>query len=101
VLELLVAYFGKFGSKTCCFEDLSGYISKLEKEDAKEFCKQLRESYGEKSDTVKEISMQINLARFERFIGTFSRLSSAETMTLVNKFWERYEAALPLGMGPN
>ncbi|KAG0380880.1 N-alpha-acetyltransferase 25, NatB auxiliary subunit [Mortierella sp. AD032] len=97
VLELLVAYFGKFGSKTCCFEDLSGYISKLDKEDAKEFCKQLRETYGEKSDTVKEISMQINLARFERFIGAFSHLNSTEIMTLVNKFWKLYEAALPFG----
>ncbi|KAH7045463.1 N-acetyltransferase B complex non catalytic subunit-domain-containing protein [Linnemannia elongata] len=97
VLELLVAYFGKFGSKTCCFEDLSNYISKLDKEDAKEFCKRLRDTYGDKSDTVKEISMQINLARFERFIGNFSHLNSTETNALVNRFWKLYEEALPLG----
>ncbi|KAF9098341.1 N-alpha-acetyltransferase 25, NatB auxiliary subunit [Mortierella sp. AD031] len=97
VLELLIAYFGKFGSKTCCFEDLSGYIAKLDKEDAKEFCKRLRDTYGEKSDTVKEISMQINLVRFERFIGTFSHVNSTETMALVNKFWKLYGSALPFG----
>ncbi|KAF9919778.1 N-alpha-acetyltransferase 25, NatB auxiliary subunit [Linnemannia zychae] len=97
VLDLLVAYFDKFGSKSCCFEDLSGYVSKLDKEDAKNFCKRLRDTYGQKSDTVKEISMQINLARFERFIGDFSQLNSTETMALVNKFWKLYEEALPLG----
>jgi N-terminal acetyltransferase B complex non-catalytic subunit len=58
----------------------------------------LRETYGEKSDTVKEISMQINLARFERFIGNFSHLNSTETNALVNRFWKLYEEALPVGM---
>ncbi|KAF9585291.1 N-alpha-acetyltransferase 25, NatB auxiliary subunit [Lunasporangiospora selenospora] len=98
VLELLVSYFDRFGSKTCCFEDLSPYISSLAKEDATEFCKQLRATYGDnRSETVKDIAIQINITRFERFIGQHSQLSSADTMALVNKFWKLYEDALPLG----
>ncbi|KAI1317905.1 N-alpha-acetyltransferase 25, NatB auxiliary subunit [Mortierella claussenii] len=97
VLDLLVAYFNKFGSKTCCFEDLSTYISKLDSDDAREFCKRLRASAGEKSDTIKEIAIQINVARFERFVGLQTNLSSNEAVALVNKFWKQYEGALPFG----
>ncbi|KAG0004483.1 N-alpha-acetyltransferase 25, NatB auxiliary subunit [Entomortierella chlamydospora] len=97
VLDLLVAYFGKFGSKTCCFEDLSVYISNLDKEDALGFCKRLKETFGEKSETVKDIAIQINIARFERFIGLQSKLNSTEAMALVNKLWKLYEDALPFG----
>jgi len=97
VLDLLVAYVDKFGSKTCCFEDLSGYIANLSSEDASEFCKRLRENHGEKSETVKEICVQINIVRFERFTGQHSKLSSAQSMALVNKFWKLYEDALPFG----
>ncbi|KAF9206876.1 N-alpha-acetyltransferase 25, NatB auxiliary subunit [Haplosporangium sp. Z 27] len=97
VLDLLVAYFSKFGSKSCCFEDLSTYISGLDKGDALEFCKRLRETSGEKSENVKEIITQINIVRFERFVGLQSKLNATEAMTLVNKFWKLYEEALPFG----
>ncbi|KAF9576942.1 N-alpha-acetyltransferase 25, NatB auxiliary subunit [Mortierella alpina] len=97
VLELLLGYFDKFGSKTCCFEDLSTYISELEKDDAMTFCQKLKEKYGEKAETVKEICIQINIVRFERFTGMHAKLNSTETMALVNQFWKRYEDALPLG----
>jgi N-terminal acetyltransferase B complex non-catalytic subunit len=96
-MDLLVAYFAKFGSKSCCFEDLSTYISSLEKADAEEFCTKLRETAGEKSETIKEVAIQINIARFERFIGLQAKLRSADTMALVNKLWKLYEEALPLG----
>ncbi|KAF9114721.1 N-alpha-acetyltransferase 25, NatB auxiliary subunit [Mortierella sp. AM989] len=97
VLNLLVAYFDKFGSKTCCFEDLSTYISNLDNEDALEFCRRLKQTAGEKSETVKEIIIQINIVRFERFVGLQSKLNSTEAMALVNKFWKLYEDALPFG----
>ncbi|KAF8923010.1 N-acetyltransferase B complex non catalytic subunit-domain-containing protein [Dissophora ornata] len=97
VLDLLVGYFEKFGSKTCCFEDLSVYVSSLDKEDSQEFCRRLKETSGEKAETVKEIAIQINIARFERSIGLQSKLNSTEAIALVNKFWKRYEDALPLG----
>ncbi|GJJ73045.1 N-terminal acetyltransferase B complex non-catalytic subunit [Entomortierella parvispora] len=97
MLDLLVAYVDKFGSKTCCFEDLSGYIANLCSEDASEFCQRLRENHGEKSGTVKEICIQINIVRFERFTGQHSKFSSTQSMALVNKFWKLYEDALPFG----
>ncbi|KAF9983748.1 N-alpha-acetyltransferase 25, NatB auxiliary subunit [Mortierella antarctica] len=97
VLDLLMGYFDKFGSKTCCFEDLSTYISELEKDDAMTFCQKLKEKHGEKAETVKEICIQINIVRFERFTGMHAKLNSTETMALVNQFWKRYEDALPLG----
>ncbi|KAG0043629.1 N-alpha-acetyltransferase 25, NatB auxiliary subunit [Gryganskiella cystojenkinii] len=97
ILDLLVAYVDKFGSKTCCFEDLSGYVSGLDSEDASKFCGRLRETHGEKSETVKDICIQINIARFERFTGQHSTLSSTQAMALVNKFWKLYEDALPFG----
>ncbi|KAG0265354.1 N-alpha-acetyltransferase 25, NatB auxiliary subunit [Mortierella polycephala] len=97
MLDLLVAYFDIFGSKTCCFEDLAGYISNVDKEDATEFCKRLRDTYGEKADNVNEICTQINITRFERFIGKHSQLNATDIMALVNKFWKFYEDALPFG----
>ncbi|KAG0202620.1 N-alpha-acetyltransferase 25, NatB auxiliary subunit [Mortierella sp. GBA30] len=97
VLDLLLAYFDRFGSKTCCFEDLSTYISNLEKENAAIFCRRLRDTYGEKAETVKEIYMQINIVRFERFTGMHAKLNTTEAMALVNKFWKCYEDALPFG----
>ncbi|KAG0299446.1 N-alpha-acetyltransferase 25, NatB auxiliary subunit [Dissophora globulifera] len=97
VLALLVAYFEKFGSKSCCFEDLSTYLEGLGQESALEFCRRLREASGEKADTVKEITIQINLARFERSVGLQAKLNPTESMALVNKFWKLYEDALPLG----
>ncbi|KAI8350533.1 N-acetyltransferase B complex non catalytic subunit-domain-containing protein [Mortierella sp. GBAus27b] len=99
IMDLLVAYFAKFGSKSCCFEDLSTYISSLEKADAEEFRTKLKETAGEKSETIKEVAIQINIARFERFIGLHAKLRSADTMALVNKLWKLYEEALPLGKG--
>ncbi|KAG0345202.1 N-alpha-acetyltransferase 25, NatB auxiliary subunit [Podila humilis] len=97
IMGLLLEYFNIFGSKTCCFEDLSGYITNLSKEESLDFCKRLRSAYGEKSETVKEICIQINIARFEHYVGMHSRLSSQETTDLVNKLWKLYEEALPFG----
>ncbi|KAG0365803.1 N-alpha-acetyltransferase 25, NatB auxiliary subunit [Gamsiella multidivaricata] len=97
VMNLLVAYFEKFGSKTCCFEDLSPYIVSVDKEDALEFCRKLKELSGEKAETIKEIAIQINIARFERSVGLQAKLNSSEAMALVNKFWRLYEEALPFG----
>ncbi|KAG0005209.1 N-alpha-acetyltransferase 25, NatB auxiliary subunit [Modicella reniformis] len=97
VMNLLVAYFDKFGSKSCCFEDLSTYIANLDKDEAHGFCKKLKDTTGEKSETVKDIAIQINIARFERFVGLQVKLRSADAMALVNKFWKLYEKALPLG----
>ncbi|KAG0036056.1 N-alpha-acetyltransferase 25, NatB auxiliary subunit [Podila clonocystis] len=97
VMDLLVSYFDTFGSKTCCFEDLSGYIANLIKDDSLDFCKRLRDTHGEKAETVKQICIQINIARFDHFVGIHSGLSSTETTNLVNKLWKLYEDALPFG----
>ncbi|KAF9322121.1 N-alpha-acetyltransferase 25, NatB auxiliary subunit [Podila horticola] len=97
VMDLLVSYFDIFGSKTCCFEDLSRYISNLTKDESLDFCKRLRDTHGDKAETVKQICIQINIARFEHFVGLHSGLSSAETTNLVNKLWKFYEDALPFG----
>ncbi|KAG0357764.1 N-alpha-acetyltransferase 25, NatB auxiliary subunit [Podila minutissima] len=97
VMDLLVSYFDIFGSKTCCFEDLSGYIADLTKDGSLDFCKRLRDAHGEKAETVKQICIQINIARFEHFVGLHTELSSTETTNLVNKLWRLYEDALPFG----
>lgn len=97
VLHLLVSYFEKFGSKTCCFEDLTPFISNLDKEDTLEFCKRLRKLSSEKAESVKEIAVQINIVRFERSVGLQAKLNSSDSMALVNKFWRQYEEALPFG----
>lgn len=96
-MDLLVSYFNIFGSKTCCFEDLSSYIANLTKEDSLDFCKRLRDTHGEKAETVKQICIQINITRFEHFVGLHSGLSSTETTNIVNKLWKLYEDALPFG----
>ncbi|ORY96032.1 N-acetyltransferase B complex non catalytic subunit-domain-containing protein [Lobosporangium transversale] len=97
VMRLMIEYFDRFGSKSCCFEDLSIYISSLDNQDSLEFCKKLRESVVNKPETVKEIAVQINIARFERFVGQQTQLNSSEATALVNKFWKLYEDSLPFG----
>ncbi|KAF8928733.1 N-alpha-acetyltransferase 25, NatB auxiliary subunit, partial [Haplosporangium bisporale] len=97
VMDLLISYFNIFGSKTCCFEDLSSYIANLTKEDSLDFCKRLRDTHGEKAETVKQICIQINITRFEHFVGLHSGLSSTEITNIVNKLWKLYEDALPFG----
>ena len=57
----------------------------------------MKETSSEKAETVKEITIQINIARFERSIGLQSKLNSTDAIALVNEFWKRYEDALPLG----
>ncbi|KAG0255713.1 N-alpha-acetyltransferase 25, NatB auxiliary subunit [Actinomortierella ambigua] len=97
ILELLVAYFEIFGSKSCCFEDLQGYVSWLSKDDSLGFCAKLREIKGDKAETAKDTQVQINITRFERFAGKHSTLNFAEKYAQVNALWKLYEDALPLG----
>ncbi|KAG0240907.1 N-alpha-acetyltransferase 25, NatB auxiliary subunit [Actinomortierella wolfii] len=97
IVELLIAYFGIFGSKSCCFEDLQGYVSWLPKEDSISFCTKLRELKGNKAETAKDTQIQINITRFERFVGMHTSLSAAEKYAQVNNLWKLYEEALPLG----
>ncbi|KAI9013783.1 N-acetyltransferase B complex non catalytic subunit-domain-containing protein [Phycomyces nitens] len=103
-LQNVVAYFSRFGSKSCCFEDLQNYTCYLRSspEKAKEFVDSLRNTIketDEKSGKVKNIYKDTNIRKLERFLGLQSQLSLKEGIELVNGLWKAYEDALPLGNG--
>ena len=55
ILDHILSYFSRFGSKSCCFEDLQTYTSLLKKDStkAKSFIKSLEATVGEPKEKVK------------------------------------------------
>lgn len=53
-LDSIVAYFDRFGSKSCCFEDIQTYITFLrnDKVKAKEFVSSLVKTVGDSKEKV-------------------------------------------------
>ncbi|KAI8384685.1 N-acetyltransferase B complex non catalytic subunit-domain-containing protein [Radiomyces spectabilis] len=103
-LDHIVAYFDRFGSKSCCFEDLQTYIAFLRAtpEAAKKFIQTLQNSIKpatEKSAQVKNVYKNITIRKLEHFLDLHAGLSLPESLQLVNALWQAYEDALPLGQG--
>ncbi|KAI9310584.1 N-acetyltransferase B complex non catalytic subunit-domain-containing protein [Dichotomocladium elegans] len=98
----IVSYFERFGSKSCCFEDIQTYIDVLKGDHPaatafiQSLSNTLKES-DEKSIRIKNVYKRVNIRKIERYLGLQSRLTIDEGVTLVNSLWKEYQDALPLG----
>ncbi|RUP44218.1 hypothetical protein BC936DRAFT_149755 [Jimgerdemannia flammicorona] len=105
LVDLAVAYFDRFGSKAACFEDLQPYVKKLagDKEAARAFVARLAfvaklaPETTENSGGIRNLHKQINIRKFERFLGLHDDLNAAEAIKLVDVLWAEYIKALPYG----
>ncbi|KAG0169915.1 N-alpha-acetyltransferase 25, NatB auxiliary subunit [Apophysomyces sp. BC1015] len=103
-LELIVSYFTRFGSKSCCFEDLQTYTKFLREDPAKaaEFINMLQQTITDakgKSGEIKNIYKRVNVYKLQRFLDLQAGLKLEQALSLVNELWACYQDALPLGEG--
>ncbi|KAI7864096.1 N-acetyltransferase B complex non catalytic subunit-domain-containing protein [Spinellus fusiger] len=103
-LDNIIAYFHRFGSKSCCFEDLQTYISYLRTspEKAKQFIQTLEDSLQEpeeKAEKIKSVFKRTNIRKLERFLDLQCDLTFEQGISLVNALWKTYQDTLPLGEG--
>ncbi|CAJ0748382.1 19699_t:CDS:10, partial [Entrophospora sp. SA101] len=100
MIDMLVNYFRKFGSKACCFEDLQPYLKNISKVSATmiigEFKTTLIDSHDEK-ESIKNIQINVNICKFERYFGLLLDLSESELITYINKLWKLYQDSLKFG----
>ncbi|KAG2237856.1 N-acetyltransferase B complex non catalytic subunit-domain-containing protein [Thamnidium elegans] len=104
ILEHLVSYFSRFGSKSCAFEDLQAYITFLrsDKEKSQKFINDLKETIQpatEKPAQVKNVYKNVNIRKLERFLNLHPQTDVTQALVLVNELWQQYQDALPLGEG--
>ncbi|ORY95533.1 N-acetyltransferase B complex non catalytic subunit-domain-containing protein [Syncephalastrum racemosum] len=104
LLEHLVSYFARFGSKSCCCEDIQTYVSFLrsDPEQAKNFTASLQDTIGdakEKADKIRAVYKDVNVRKLERYLGLQSGLSKDASVALAMDLWQKYIDALPLGEG--
>lgn len=104
ILEHIVSYFARFGSKNCAFEDLQTYVLFLrtDADKAKALIESLKETIqpsNEKSGQVKNVHKSINIRKLERFLDLHSNTDVKTGISLVNDLHKQYQEALPLGKG--
>lgn len=102
ILEHLVSYFSRFGSKNCAFEDLQSYITFLrsDKEKSKKFIDSLKDtikSADGKPAQVKNVYKNVNIRKLERFLHLHPQSDIKQGIEIVNELWKEYQDALPLG----
>ncbi|ORX87429.1 TPR-like protein [Basidiobolus meristosporus CBS 931.73] len=102
LIELIVQYFEKFGSKFCCFEDLQPYLNLITKEQAQEVLEKFLKSVpqvekDDKANSVKNVQRNINIRKVERYVGLYSELSTEQTIEHVNQLVKAYIEALDYG----
>lgn len=104
ILEHLISYFSRFGSKSCAFEDLQAYIKFLrsDKEKSQKFINDLKETIHpatEKPAQVKNVYKNVNIRKLERFLNLHPQTDVTQALVLVNELWQQYQDTLPLGEG--
>ncbi|KAJ8657138.1 hypothetical protein O0I10_007218 [Lichtheimia ornata] len=104
VLANVVSYFERFGSKSCCFEDVQTYVAFLRgnNDKALAFIQSLKDTVKDsdkKSDQIKNVFKHVNIRKLERFLGLQDNLTLQQGISLVNDLWKSYQDALPLGEG--
>lgn len=104
ILDHIVSYFARFGSKNCAFEDLQTYVQFLgaDSDKAKALIGSLKETIqpsNEKSGQVKNVHKNINIRKLERFLNLHPTTDINAGVSLVNDLYKEYQDALPLGEG--
>lgn len=100
-MDHIVAYFGRFGSKNCLFEDVQTYVSFLrtDAEKSRSFIDALKQTVKpatDKAGKVKNVYKSVNIRKLERSLGLHT---TKDAISIVNDLWKEYEDALPLGEG--
>ncbi|KAG2212015.1 hypothetical protein INT46_001275 [Mucor plumbeus] len=102
ILEHIVSYFARFGSKNCAFEDLQSYVSILNVEKSQALIESLKQTIqpaSEKSAKIKNVYRNVNIRKLERFLGLDTVSDKKQALEMVNELWNEYQEALPLGEG--
>ncbi|KAL0143185.1 N-acetyltransferase B complex non catalytic subunit-domain-containing protein [Mucor lusitanicus] len=102
LLEHIVSYFSRFGSKNCAFEDLQSYVSMLNAETSHalmESLKQTIEPASEKAGKIKNVHKNVNIRKLEHFLGLHDVSDKKKALATVDELWNEYQEALPLGEG--
>lgn len=100
VLEHIVSYFSRFGSKNCAFEDIQSYVLFMRPDSgkAKAFIESLKQTL-QPSDTqaIKNIYKNANIRKLERFLNLNPISDIKQSLAIVDELWKQYQDALPLG----
>ncbi|KAL9537039.1 hypothetical protein MBANPS3_012138 [Mucor bainieri] len=102
LLEHIVSYFGRFGSKNCAFEDLQSYVSILSAEKATALMESLKQTIqpaSEKAGKIKNVHKNVNIRKLEHFLGFHDVSDKKKALATVDELWNEYQEALPLGEG--
>ncbi|CEP15697.1 hypothetical protein [Parasitella parasitica] len=100
LLEHIVSYFTRFGSKNCAFEDLQSYISILSSDKAQSLVESLKQTIQpatEKPAKIKNVHKNVNIRKLERFLGLYATFDKKQALATVSELWNEYQEALPLG----
>ncbi|KAI8979116.1 N-acetyltransferase B complex non catalytic subunit-domain-containing protein [Mycotypha africana] len=102
VLEHLISYFDRFGSKSCVFEDLQTYVDflKSDTEKATFLLNQFKSTIhptSEKAARIKNVYKNVNIRKLEHVLGLHSIVNQEQALSLVTELWNEYQEALPLG----
>ncbi|KAI9256943.1 N-acetyltransferase B complex non catalytic subunit-domain-containing protein [Sporodiniella umbellata] len=101
-LENIVLYFSRFGSKSCIFEDLQGYVGFLkgDKHRASGFVHSLEktiEPSKEKAAQIKNVYKHVNIRKIEHLLDLHTNTDTKKAIATVENLWQQYQEALPLG----
>ncbi|KAJ2958587.1 hypothetical protein NQZ79_g5865 [Umbelopsis isabellina] len=102
-MDHIKAYFDRFGTKPCCFEDLQPYADTFisSAEDSTNFIHSIRDATRldseETSAKLKNIQKDINIYKLEHYLKSNESLSDEEAFRKVEKLWTAYTSALPFG----
>ncbi|KAI8642749.1 N-acetyltransferase B complex non catalytic subunit-domain-containing protein [Parasitella parasitica] len=102
LLEHIVSYFTRFGSKNCAFEDLQSYVSILNIEKAQALIESFKQTIHpaiEKSAKIKNVHKNVNIRKLERFLGLYATFDKKKALDTISELWNEYQETLPLGEG--
>ncbi|KAH8916610.1 hypothetical protein BT69DRAFT_1340019 [Atractiella rhizophila] len=101
VVDLLVTYFQRFASKTCCFDDLRAHLKTIEKSEQAALLEELEKEESLSADqNIDQVQRLINYEKIKRVL----TLDEAD-MTIekqeghMKRYLKSYFDALPLGKG--
>ncbi|KAG2173554.1 hypothetical protein INT44_007145 [Umbelopsis vinacea] len=103
MLEHIKAYFDRFGTKPCCFEDLQPYVNAVldDTQEISSFINDIRSLVHLESEEtgvkIKNIQKDINVYKLEHYLNTSGAETEQDAVKKVTELWAAYNNALPLG----
>ncbi|KJE95406.1 hypothetical protein CAOG_05860 [Capsaspora owczarzaki ATCC 30864] len=103
LVELLAAYFARFGAKWCCFDDMRGFVGTLSPDAAKELHEKMLQQVqacpkdapvATQADCMRQHICTVQLARW---MGLHTAMTPEQQRELVADLVSRYHAGLQFG----